>query len=301
MLTKNKILTLALFSMLVFFCIDDTLKVKQLLKDPRPLLFSVFQQETNWAEYYDDIFRKYNIPVMKKAFPKVPCDAKNTTLTENMDIVSKYQFTVPQKYLQRLSLDQNGIDRLSKAVLNPAKYPIFVTAASSNHYGESIAMINNYHKLLNVHPELKMIYFDIGLSAEQHKKMKLYCKCEMRSFDFDLYPKHTKEKMGYTWKPIIVQTVLKDHDFVFWMDASVRFNGRPLDELRRLARERGLQFIPGSGAVMQRTSKLTFDFFKEKPCVFNFPETTATTFVISRNRFTLEYFMKPWVSCARTS
>ncbi|XP_021347558.1 uncharacterized protein LOC110446630 [Mizuhopecten yessoensis] len=287
---KYYVLTVLLVTILTLYFIKELTSTKSLLSD--------YQHKINWSEYYESIFQNSHVKLLQKSYPGVTCNTKNTTFIENMDIVASYKFNVSSKYLQDLSLDQSGVDRLSTPLTQPAKYPTFVTAASSNHYKESIAMINNYHRLLGVHPDLKMIYFDIGLSAQQHSEMKEYCKCEMQTFDFGKYPKHVANLKAYTWKPIIIQTVLKDHDFVLWMDASIRFIGKPLDMLFRLARQRGLQFFPGGGAVMQRTSEITFKFLNETPCMFNFPEAEATTFVISRNRFTMEYFMKPLVLCA---
>ncbi|XP_060070912.1 uncharacterized protein LOC132550837 [Ylistrum balloti] len=260
-----------------------------------------YKPKNTWHQYYQHLFRKYNMNWTRNSYPEIKCDKKfEETLDGNMEVISNYPLNVPEKYLEELSLDEKGIEKLSKPVLNPRKYPVFVTAASSNHYKESQGMIKTYHQLLNIHPDLKLIYFDIGLTDAQRTELSTYCKCEVRIYESSKYPPHAAEKRGFAWKPILIQTVLKEYDLVMWMDASVVYEGTSLDEVSFRTRQRGIQAMHGAGAVCERTSKISFDFLKEDPCLFNLPEVEATWIVISRNRFTLEYLMKPWVSCGLT-
>ncbi|XP_021349207.1 uncharacterized protein LOC110447687 [Mizuhopecten yessoensis] len=257
-----------------------------------------YEPKETWHQHYQDLFRKYNMNWTSKSYPEMKCDEHfKESLVENMDVISNYPLNVPEKYLQELFLDERGIAELSKPVPNPMKYPVFVTAASSNHYRESQGMIKSYHQLLEIHPDLKMIYFDIGLTDTQRTELSKYCKCEVRTYEVGKYPPHAADKRGFAWKPVLIQTVLKEYDLVMWMDASVIYEGTSLDEVSLRTRQRGIQAMHGASAVCERTAKNSFDFLKEKPCLFNLPEVEATWIVISRNRFTLEYIMKPWVSC----
>ncbi|XP_069108310.1 uncharacterized protein [Argopecten irradians] len=257
-----------------------------------------YKPKNTWHQHFQNLFRKYNMNWTRNSYSDIKCDEQfKETLDENMEVISKYPLNVPEKYLKDLSLDELGIEELSKPELNPRKYPVFVTAASSNHYKESQGMIKTYHKLLKIHPDLKLIYFDIGLTDAEITELKKYCKCEVRKYESEKYPPHCANKGGFAWKPIIIQTVLQEYDLVMWMDSSVLYEGTPLDEVSLRTRQRGIQAMHGAGAVCERTTKKSFDYLREKPCLFNLPEVEATWIVISRNRFTLEYVMKPWVSC----
>lgn len=256
------------------------------------------EPKASWQQHFHNIFHKYNMTLTGKSYPELKCNATfKPTLMENMDVVLNYQFDISDTHLERLSLDKKGIDELSKPVANPRKYPILVTASSSNHYRESQGLIQTYHKLLTVHPELEMIFYDIGLTCDQRQELMKYCKCEVRTFEVEKYPTHVSEKRGYAWKPVIIQTVLKEYDFVMWVDASIRFKRKPLDEVSLLARQRGIQTMHSGGAICQMTSKISFEYLGETPCLFNLPEIQGGWMLISRNRFTLEYIMKPWASC----
>lgn len=258
-----------------------------------------YEPKETWHRHFQSIFYKYNMTWTEKSFPELKCNATfKPTLTENMDVISSYPFDIPEKYLDELSLNKKGIDELSKPADDPIKYPVFVTACSSIHYTESQGLIQTYHQLLRVHPDLKMIYYDLGLTSEQRNELKKYCMCEVRTFDARKYPSHVAARMGYAWKPVIIQTVLKEYDLVMWMDASIRYNGNPLDEVSLRTRQRGVQGMHGLAAIFTRTSKKSFEYLKETPCLYNFPEVEAGWLSISRNRFTLEFVMKPWVSCA---
>ncbi|WAR12496.1 hypothetical protein MAR_026676 [Mya arenaria] len=92
--------------------------------------------------------------------------------------------------------------------------PALVTAFSSNHYLESKFLFKNIDDVVRPqYPDVKLLTF---------------CKCEIREFNFDHYPDHVKIIFGYTWKPIVLQEVAREHPFSIWMDTSVRFTDRDL-------------------------------------------------------------------------
>ncbi|XP_062616568.1 uncharacterized protein LOC134278267, partial [Saccostrea cucullata] len=102
---------------------------------------------------------------------------------------------------------------------------------------------------------------------------------------------------GYTWKPIILQMMLQEHDFVMWVDSSIRLM-KNVDELFNKAYNRGIQILQGTGSIAVRTQTRLFDLLKEKPCMFNYPEVQTGIVVIKRSSFTLKAVMYPWVLCA---
>ena len=97
------------------------------------------------------------------------------------------------------------------------------------------------------------------------------------------------------------QMVLQVHRFVIWMDASIRFQTPDLDPIFREAEKLGVMSSVGFAPIAARTSKTTFQFLNESPCIFrDTNEKEATFIIIYANDFIMQYFMVPWVSCALT-
>lgn len=95
--------------------------------------------------------------------------------------------------------------------------------------------------------------------------------------------------------------VLRMHRFVMWMDASVRFMVKDLDQNFKDAQKLGVQASLGFAPIAARTSGKTFQFLKEYPCLFRDKnEFEATFIIIYGSDFIMQYFMAPWVSCALT-
>ncbi|KAI0238787.1 hypothetical protein LSAT2_010461 [Lamellibrachia satsuma] len=78
---------------------------------------------------------------------------------------------------------------------------VFVTAASSNHFAETVDAISSIQTIM---PEKKIMYFDIGLKAKQ-----------------------------------IAETALREQRAVFWIDASFRIKRTDLSDAYRVARKNG--------------------------------------------------------------
>ena len=110
--------------------------------------------------------------------------------------------------------------------------------------------------------------------------MHKYCKCEVRTFEFDQYPDRVKDLKGYTWKPIIIQIMLREYNFIIWNDASARYNGKQygLEKVFKDTRKHELQIMGGGmSSITSRISKNTFEVLKEYPFIFsNYVEIHAT-------------------------
>ena len=127
------------------------------------------------------------------------------------------------------------------------------------------------------------------------------CRCEVVEFPFHKFPDHVRNLRGYCWKPLAIQMVLKVHRFVVWMDASIRFRTKDLDQTFDHARTLGVQAAVGFGPIAARTSNQTFQYLEESPCLFrNINEFEATFIIIYANDFIMQHFMIPWISCALT-
>ena len=218
-------------------------------------------------------------------------------LIENMKIVKEYTFNVSNVLLRQLKLDRNGIDDLSTQTGQKSSIPTFVTGLSDNHYGEFLCFLEMVNKLKNdKYPKLHLVVYNIGLSIKNLITINETCNCTVRNFPFEMYPQHVRHLRGFAWKPIIIQTVLQESDFVMWMDTSIRLKNT--DPYFQKAKRYGIQVLTGYGSISLRTHRHLFGALRENPCLFNYPELQAGLVLITRSCLTLTYIMRPWVSCA---
>ena len=230
------------------------------------------------------------------------CASFPKDIAENMRIVDNYRFNVDSSLLRSLQLDESGIDRLSRTKVFTQSLPVLVTAASENHFREAQAFFENIHsRLLPKYPDLKIIFYDLGLHEQSLHLLRKHCKCEVRNFSFEEYPYHVRWLFMYTWKPILIQDVLKEYSSIMWVDASVRFLYPDLESFYFNQNDVGIKLYPGGGSIARRTQLETFEYLGEKPCMFDVPELEATVIMLKRSRFALKYIMRPWVSCALSS
>ena len=226
------------------------------------------------------------------------CDTFPRNIEENIRVISDYRFSIDTDHLERLHLDSNRIERLSAMDYTPT-LPVIVTGASENHFPETQALFENIHlQVLPKYRNLKIIFYDLGLGYKSRHLLQKYCKCEVRTFPFHEYPIHVSKLSTYTWKPIIIQLVLKEFASVIWADASVRFTRPNLESFFFNSTDLGIKVYPGWGSIAQRTQLETFHYLGENPCLFDVPEKEATVVFVKRSQFTLKYIIRPWVSCA---
>ncbi|BFZ18224.1 hypothetical protein BsWGS_21263 [Bradybaena similaris] len=179
---------------------------------------------------------------------------------------------------------------------------ILLTAASSNHFLESQALFKNLHE--KVYPYLKnftLIFYNLGLTPHERNLMMKYCKCQVTDFPFDKFPKFVSTLNCYSWKPVIIKAHLWKANFVFWMDASIRFHSssKTFFTFLKAAQERGLQ-IGGSNADSPfRTLRSMYHFFGDEPCAYlGLGQARATLGVYHREYFVDRVILEPWVACA---
>ncbi|KAH3730690.1 uncharacterized protein LOC127852848 [Dreissena polymorpha] len=201
-----------------------------------------------------------------------------------------------QKYLDVLfptSISEPGPGKLT---------PVFVTGTSSNHFRESMQMLDNFrHTVRKVIPGAKLIFYNLGLTAKEVQLLKSMCDLEMRDFPFEKYPDHVKLLYGYAFKPIAIQTVLNEHPLVLWLDSSVRFTQNNLVELFDDANRLDLICTGGDGTVAGRTLASTFWYFNIEPCAFrSLPEIQGGFVIFKRTEFIENKIVKPWVACGLT-
>ena len=224
-------------------------------------------------------------------------------LHENMNLISKYLFNISEKYRRALGFDERPIvDKITQSVKHN-DVPVFVSAASANHFDELQALFENIHRVvIPKYKSLRFIFYDIGLTKWQKELLERHCQCDVRTFPFDEYPAHVKQLGAYAWKPIIIQLVLLEHDFVMWMDTSIRLAEHSLRELFSEAAEVGVKVVHGTDSINEITDTRTFNFLNENPfsSVFKVHEVGAGWILLKRSAIISNAIMKPWVSCALT-
>ncbi len=96
---------------------------------------------------------------------------------------------------------------------------VMVTPISSNHFEESKDYIGTVHKHL---PNTRIIVYDVGLKEQEVRTLKSYCNIEVKTFDFNKYPKYTRDLNKYAFKGFIMEEMSKTHELFFFCDASCR-------------------------------------------------------------------------------
>ena len=84
-----------------------------------------------------------------------------------------------------------------------AKIPNFGTAVKE--FAGLLRMMNRFKK--TKYTNLKLVVYNKGLSKVHVVTLQKMCNCDVRHFPFETYPVHTRHLGGFSWKPIIIQTV----------------------------------------------------------------------------------------------
>ena len=214
------------------------------------------------------------------------------------------QARVRQLLIPRLQLTAQQRDAVSAVAedVQRKKY-IFVTAASSNHYNESQALVYSLRKYVfsKLHPDsYSFYYFDLGLKPAERRRVVKNCHCTVKSMAFQQFPPHVRKLMCYAWKPIIIKALLqKAEEVLVYMDVSVRFRDMDLGLFFSAARRWGAQFLHGGDSIPNHTAEPMFAFYGDVPCMYwAFPELLAGFSVFHNEPFMTKVVLDPWVGCA---
>ena len=208
------------------------------------------------------------------------------------------QLLVPR--LQPTAQQRESISTIGKNV-ERKKY-IFVTAASSNHYNESQALVYSLRKFVfsKLHPDsYSFYYFDLGLKPAERRRVVKNCNCTVKSMAFELFPAHVRKLMCYAWKPIVIKALLPKAEVLVYMDVSIRFRDMDMDLFFSTARKWGAQFLHGGDSIPNHTVESMFTFYGDLPCMYSaFPELLAGFSVFHNEPFMTRVVLDPWVGCA---
>ena len=93
------------------------------------------------------------------------------TLQDNIAKVKSYRLSPADKYFKDLDSQTPLPNRTLEATV---ELPIIVTAASSNHYLESVEMLNSLAAVVrSAYPTIPVYYYDLGLELDQKIEVNL--------------------------------------------------------------------------------------------------------------------------------
>ncbi|XP_060070910.1 uncharacterized protein LOC132550834 [Ylistrum balloti] len=258
------------------------------------------------------------------------CHAEfEATITENLAYVENYSLGIQDECLGNLSLDTDGIARLTKLPGFSiksftkkrdkfSKYPILVTAVTDHSFPDVMGLIENIKTVLHkAFPKMEAVFFDFGLSVEHHKTIVSNCSfcdvqtypakqlqaCETGTNDANITSADPQGKRKYEsiYKPALIQFVLQTHDFVLWINESIRFNSSAtFKKIVKGIKGKSIQLPMSEETIEERgVNENIFALFDEEPCLYQNQKVLDTRLMlIRRNNFTLHAVMRPWVASA---
>jgi Protein of unknown function (DUF1647) len=157
---------------------------------------------------------------------------------------------------------------------------IVVTAASSNHFGALVQLLESLRRL-----DARVECYDIGLTAAEARALPRWGRAVHRTFDYAAYPAymHVSANAGeYAWKPVIVAEVVArarseaPGSDVLWADAGCFFHAiEPI--ARRIRESGGLWVRTSAGTMREWTHPLMFEFLGANPADYgDKPNADAT-------------------------
>ncbi|XP_053380369.1 uncharacterized protein LOC123544933 [Mercenaria mercenaria] len=222
------------------------------------------------------------------------------TLEENLKVIQNYPIGNAKMYLKRL-----GVNNLEPNQLR--SFPVFVTAFDSTYFNESEGLFKSLHENFLDNSKYKkdvhIVAYDMGLTTLEALMVKRSCQCELRKFQFEYLPLHVRALTTYAFKPIIVQEVLMEFGFVWWVDTSIRFTTNNIDLQIAYTKAKGILYTVSrnslmKGSLTKNTLNATFNYFQEDHCKFRpFHAVWATTLLFHFDRVT-RAVVKAWVICA---
>ncbi|ELU05791.1 hypothetical protein CAPTEDRAFT_193239 [Capitella teleta] len=95
---------------------------------------------------------------------------------------------------------------------------VFVTAASANHFTESLDSIGSIQKHF---PGSLILYYDWGLWPLQRQEIQTWCNVQLMELDLREFTSADRSKY-YVWKIMVIAHALLNYPRVFWVDSSIR-------------------------------------------------------------------------------
>ncbi|KAK3740180.1 hypothetical protein RRG08_054204 [Elysia crispata] len=202
----------------------------------------------------------------------------------------------------KLSASQHAVLQEMASKVRKSYDVILLTAASSNYYSNSQALLQNLHK--HVFPVLKnftLLFYDIGLTPDERSQMEKYCQCQVLSFPFEKHPDYVLTKLRcYAWKPLMIKAHIRQANVVLWLDASIRFNGDPnqLKQLVQRVKDRGVQIGSSARDTTFRSFRSLYHYFGDEPCMYlGMVQAKANIGGYHNEPLVERVILEPWAAC----
>ena len=177
---------------------------------------------------------------------------------------------------------------------------VFVNGASSEHLLENFDSLASVQTLM---PDSPILFYDLGLYSgwlsDQVSRIKSLCNLEYRRLDMKKYPAHVAKLSTYAFKVAIINEALREHEVVFWIDASIRFH-HPVPE-SILTDLMEFPFLANQIDYPNGyfTDDTTFNFLKVDRAKFGHVKQVEGCMLLFRNSTYLQkHIIQPWVDCA---
>ncbi|CAH1785286.1 unnamed protein product [Owenia fusiformis] len=210
----------------------------------------------------------------------------NEELVASRDVLKRLEIPPPEEKFIDLSADM-------------LKNFVFVTAASSNHFDESLDLIGSIQEFM---PERVIYYYDIGLKTGQVEILKKLCGVKYRLLNFDVYPEHVATLSTYAFKAISIKEVMGEHSGVFWVDTSIRLKGNNTETFWNILQVgNGMVFFVSAFAHSNfaTTRAEMYDFLPtDQEKMKDLGSIGAGAMLLHNTNFVYEHYIKWWVLCA---
>ncbi len=114
-------------------------------------------------------------------------------------------------------------------------------------------------------PDLRVVVYDLGLTAWQRWRIGKRRQLEWRRFEFEQYPAYFDIKVNageFAWKPVIIADLLEEAgEPVLWLDAGAVVT-EPLTALRAAVRRCGFYSPRSSGTIVDWTHPKVLAYFR---------------------------------------
>lgn len=160
-------------------------------------------------------------------------------------------------------------------------------------------------------PSTSVLLYDLGLGRYERELLHSQCNsstCSLIQFDFSVWPSHVKELHLHAYRPLILQTTLRDVGSLVWLDVDYRLTKSSLMPWLGQAREQGVVVWRqgGAGRPPTATTALThprmFEFFPGSNIEdFAFQHmASSSALIIVYTAASHTELMLPWLKCALT-
>ncbi|XP_052815587.1 uncharacterized protein LOC128242469 isoform X2 [Mya arenaria] len=250
-------------------------------------------KKTTNSEYTDSLVVNITLPQRLSAIADLQCPDgfwNDDELMWNNSKANQPRITEFEQFVKAKEWNSKKLDY----------QPVFVTAASSNHFQEVMGMFNSFNDLQQRLNRVWVLYFfNLGLSKKEEEQVQNMCNCTVKTFHFDQYPEHVKHLKGYAFKPLVIEIIARNHKFIVWMDSSTRFKKADLYTLLVTGKKEGVIVTQTGGTVARRTLPSMFQYFSTHPCRFrNLNELQSGFIIFYLNPFVIHRIFWPWIRCA---